>query len=204
MDELATKTSIGDDEVNLLDYLIVIVKHSRMIVFTTMAMTVLIFLILFISPNMYTATARLLPPQQNMTLSAQILDSLSVGSSSLGGGGVSGMGGAAASLLGLKSPGDIYIGILKGDTISDRMIQRFDLRNYFKSSPSSKDPFIESLRKALSAMSDISTGKDGLIKVEVTDKDPKIAAEMSNAFGEELDRLLREISQNDARNQLAF
>ena len=102
-----------------------------------------------------------------------------------------GMGGAAASLLGLKSPGDLYIGILKGDTISDRMIQRFDLRNYFKSSPSSKDPYIESLRKALSAMSDISTGKDGLIKIEVTDKDPKKASEMANGFGEELDRHLQ-------------
>ena len=86
MDEPVTKPGIGDDEVNLMDYLLVIAKHSRMIIFTTMAMTVLTFLILFISPNRYTATARLMPPQQNMTLSAQILDTLSVGSSSLGGG----------------------------------------------------------------------------------------------------------------------
>ena len=138
MDEQVTKTAVVDDEVNLLAYLVVIAKHSRMIIITSMAMTVLTFLILFISPNQYTAKAVLLPPQQNMTLSAQILDSLSVGSSALSGGNMGGMGAAAASLLGLKSPGDLYIGILKGDTISDRMIQRFDLRNYFKSSPSSK------------------------------------------------------------------
>ena len=152
MDEPVTKPNIGDDEVNLMDYLLVIVKHSRMIIFSSMAMTVLTFLILFISPNQYTAKARLMPPQQNMTLSAQILDTLSVGSSSLAGGGgaMGGMGGAAASLLGLKSPGDLYVGILKGDTISNRMIQRFDLRNYFKSSPSSKDAYIEDLRRILS------------------------------------------------------
>ena len=131
MDESISKAGIGDDEVLLMDYLLVLAKHSRMIIFISMAMTVLTFMILYFSPNLYTATARLMPPQQNMTLSAQILNSLSVGSSP-GGGGMGGMGGAAASLLGLKSPGDIYIGILKGDTISDHMIQRFDLRNYFK------------------------------------------------------------------------
>ena len=116
-----------------------------------------------------------------------------------------GMGGAAASLLGLKSPGDLYVGILKGDTISDRMIQRFDLRNYFKSSSSSKDSLYRGVyRKILSKMSDISAGKDGLINIEVTDKDPTKASEMANGFGEELDHLLVEISQKDARNQLAF
>ena len=53
-------------------------------------------------------------------------------------------------------------------------------------------------------MSDISVGKDGLIDIEVTDKDPKMASEMANAFGEELDRLLLQISHKDAENQLTF
>jgi tyrosine-protein kinase Etk/Wzc len=203
MDEPVSKAGIGDDEVNLMDYLLVIAKYSRMIIFTTMAMGVLTFLILFISPNQYTARARLMPPQQNMTLSAQILDSLSVGSSP-GGGGMGGMGSGMASLLGLKSPGDLYVGILKGNTISDRMIKRFDLRDYYKSSLTSKSPPIEDLRETLGENSDMSAGKDNLVEIEVTDKDPKIASEMANAFGEELDKLLREISEKDARNQLAF
>ena len=204
MAEPGTKNGIGDDEVNLLEYLVVIAKHSRMIIFTPLAMTVLVFLILFISPNKYTATARLMPPQQNMTLSAQILDSLSVGSSSLSGGNAGGMGSAAASLLGLKSPGDLYVGILTGNTVFDRIIQRFDLKNYFKSSLSSGSPLIEDLRKLLSKMADISVGKDSLIEIEVTDVDPKRASEMANAFGEELDRLLQRISHKDAENQLTF
>ncbi len=203
MDEPVTKTAVNDDEVNLLDYLLVIAKHSRLIIFTSMTMTILIFLILYISPNQYTATARLMPPQQNMTLSAQILDSLSVGSSPGGGGGTGGMGGIASSLLGLKSPGDMYIGILKGDTIADRMIQRFDLRNG-KSVSSSKNAKIEDLRKKLANISNIESGKDGLINIEVTFEDPKIASEMANAFGEELDKLLLEMSHKDAENQLAF
>lgn len=198
------QTSPNDDEIHLLDYLIVLAKHSRMIVYTTAAVTAftLLFLLVFV-PNKYTATARLLQPQQNMTLSAQLLDSLGVGSApgaNMGGG----LGGMAANLLGLKSPGDIYIGILNGNTIYDRMIQRFDLKKYyFDSSPDDETP-IEDVRKVLNKSSDIEVGKDGLIIIAVTDEDPKKAAEMTNAFGEELDRLMREISKNDARNQLAF
>ena len=63
-----------EDEIHLLDYLIVLAKHSQMIIYTTVAVMVLTFLVLFISPNKYTATARLLPPQQNLTMSGQLMD----------------------------------------------------------------------------------------------------------------------------------
>jgi capsule polysaccharide export protein KpsE/RkpR len=47
-------------------------------------------------------------------------------------------------------------------------------------------------------------GKDGIIKVEVTDKDPKRAAAIANAFAEELDKLLQGMSSKAAKEQLAF
>ena len=106
-----------DDEIHLLDYLIVLAKHSRMIIYTSVAVMVLIYLVLFILPNKYTATARLLPPQQNMTLSAQLLNTLGGGGTPgapAAGGGAAGM---AAGLLGLKSPSDLYAGMLTGNTI---------------------------------------------------------------------------------------
>ena len=43
-----------------------------------------------------------------------------------------------------------------------------------------------------------------MIAIEVTDKDPKRAAEMANAFAEELDKLLQGLAVQEAKSRLAF
>jgi uncharacterized protein involved in exopolysaccharide biosynthesis len=197
MAELQNNQPDSDDEIHLLDYLIVVVKHSRMIIYASVAAMLLTYLVLLILPNKYTSLARLLPPQQNMTMSAQLLNSL-------GGGGTpgvpsgGGMAGMAAGLLGLKSPSDLYASMMTGYTISDRIIERFELRKLYK------EKYIESARKTLGNRTNISSQKDGIITIEVTDKDPKRAAEMANAFAEELDKLLRALAVQEAKSRLQF
>jgi hypothetical protein len=97
-----------------------------MIVYGTAAVSLLTLLIVFIIPKKFTASARLLPPQQNMSLSAQILEGLAgtaLPGKSMGlGGGLSGM---AADVFGLKSPGDLYVGMLSSNTIMNKIIGRF-------------------------------------------------------------------------------
>lgn len=189
--------SRSEGEIHLLDYVLVLAKHSRRIVYTGLLVFFLTFLVLFLFPNQYTATARIMPPQQNSTLSGQILDSLSLTTlASSGGGG--GLGGLAAGMLGLKSPGDQYLGIIMSDTIFDRIIKRFNLKKVYD------EEYIEDARKELSKHAKIETTKEGLISIEVTNKDPKVAAEMANAFAEELDKHLQAISRQDALNQMAF
>ena len=130
-------------------------------------------------------------------MSAQLLNSL-------GGGGTpgcpfwGGMGGMAAGLLGLKSPSDLYARMLTGNTISDRIIERFDLRKLYK------EKYIEAARKTLATEPLLASQKDGIITIEVTDKDPKRAAEMANAFAEELDKLLHGLAVQEAKSRLAF
>lgn len=188
-----------EDEVHLLDYLIVLAKHSRMIIYASLMVTVLTYLVIFMMPNKYTATARILPPQQNFTLSAQLLNSLGGGITPGASGGPAGVGGMAASLLGLKSPGDLYVGMLSGDAIADRIINRFYLRKIYKKK------YIEDVRKQLRNLSKISsTLKTGLIQIQVTDIDHQRAAEMANAFVEELDRLLKNLAVQEAGSRLAF
>lgn len=191
-----------EDEVHLLDYLIILAKHSRTIIYTSAMVTVLMYLVLFIRPNQYTATARILPPQQNLTLSAQLLNSLGGGVTpgASGPAGIpGGIGGMASSLLGLKTPGDLYVGMLSGDAISDRIIDRFHLRKIYKTK------YIEDVRKNLSNFAKISTEKkSGLIEIQVTDQDRQRAAEMANAFVEELDKLLNNLAVQEASARLAF
>ncbi len=183
-------------EINLLDYLIVLAKHSRMIILSSFAAMALTYLILFAFPNKYSATARLLPPQQNTTLSALLLNAL--GGATVPGAQQGGaMGGIAASLLG-KSPSELYVEMMTGQTVFDRIIERFEMRRLYK------EKYIENTRKALSNQVKITAQKDGLVVIEATDKSPQRAADIANAFSEELDRLLREISVQEARGRATF
>jgi tyrosine-protein kinase Etk/Wzc len=198
MDEPVNKPGIDNDEINLLDYLIILAKHSRMIIFASAAATVVSFLILFILPNKYTATARLLPPQQNITLSAQLMDSLG-GRVSPGVGGTEGLGGMAASLLGLKSHSDLYIAMLESNSVLDRLITRFHLMKLYETK------YFEDARKALNKNAKITAGKkDNVIIIAVTCTTPKMAAELANAFIEELGQLLQKLAVQEAKGRLAF
>jgi len=181
---------------NLLDYLIVLAKHSRIIVYLSMVVTVLVYVYLFVAPNVYTATACLLPPQQNLTMSGQLLEIM--GGERTSPGSTNGaMGGIAATLLG-KSPSDYYVALLLSNTLADHMVERFDFRKLLKKSK-------EDARKYLWTISKISSvKKTGFIEIKVTDKDPKWAAEIANAFGEELDKLLQGIAVREAKDRLAF
>jgi tyrosine-protein kinase Etk/Wzc len=198
MVKAVTEDTYSDGEINLLDYLIVLAKYGRLIVFVSAAITIITYLCLFLSPNLYTSTARILPPGQNMTLSAQVLNSLG-GVGIPGASASQGIGGMAAGLLGLESPAELYVGIMTGDTVFDRIIERFHLQKRYHLK------YIQNARDHLARMVDISVGKkDNLISIAVTDTDPKRAAEMANAFVGELDKLLRNLTAQEARNRLAF
>jgi tyrosine-protein kinase Etk/Wzc len=199
MDERVNETNPSDDEVNLLDYLIILAKHSRMIILASAAVTVLTYLFLFILPNKYTSTARLLPPQQNLTLSAQLMNNL--GSGGLPGAGAvgGGMEGVAASLLGLKTPAEMYVAMMTSETVLDPLIARFHLMKLYKTK------YQEDARKALLKNTKITPGKkDGIIVIEVTSTNPKLAAEMANAFIEGLDRLLQVLALQEAKGRSTF
>ena len=101
-------------------------------------------------------------------------------------------------MLGLKSPGDLYVGMLSGETIFDRIIERFKLRALYSRK------YIEDVRKKLNERTKISAEKDGLITIEVTDEDPRRAAKMANSFVDELGKLLQEIALQEAKDRMVF
>jgi uncharacterized protein involved in exopolysaccharide biosynthesis len=59
-------------------------------------------------------------------------------------------------------------------------------------------------RLALTGSVRTSSGKDGLIFVEVDDKDPKFAAELANAHVEELGKLLGKLATTEAQQRRLF
>jgi tyrosine-protein kinase Etk/Wzc len=192
-----SKSYPNSDSGHPLDSLILLVHHGRAIIYPSAVAMVLVYLILFLSPNSYRATVRLLPPQQNLTLSAQLLENLG-GSPIPGKSTWAGLGGMAASYLGMKAFGELYVSIMQGDTISDRIIKRFDLQKLFKVK------YIEDGRDKLRGAAQIKASRDGIITVEYVDDDPQRAAAIANAFIEELEALLHEMAVTEAQRRLAF
>lgn len=177
---------VEDDEISLLDLGIVLAKHKQLIVGLPALVAVLAIVYTLFLPNVYTGTTKILPPQQGQSSASAMLAQL---------GGLAGMAGGIA---GIKNPSDMYIGMFKSRTVVDSMVQRFDLMNYYEAKLPSQ------ARIVLEGSTKIAAGKDGIITLEVDDKDPKRAAEMANGYIEELRKLTKVLAVTEASQRRLF
>ncbi|MBU0568937.1 hypothetical protein KJ693_11920 [bacterium] len=182
------ESRIEEDEINLLDYLIVLAKHKRFIVGITLSVAIFTAIISLIIPPTYRAEAKILPPQQgSSSMAAQLLGQL--------GGAASMVGGA----VGIKSTSDLYIGLLKSRSVLDRIIDRFNLMELYEAE--FREDARENLVDVLSAQTDKSSD---IITIGVEDKNPKMAADMANAFIKELKNLNKRLAVTEACQRRLF
>lgn len=174
-----------DDEISLLDLLIVLANHKKLILGLPLVVAVLAAGFSLLMPNIYTATTRILPPQSQSSASALLAQQL---------GGLAGLAGAA----GIKNPSDLYVGMLRSRTVADNLIQRFDLNKVYE------QRFQSNTRSQLEKNTVITPGKDGIISIHVDDKDPKQAAEIANAYVEELFKLTKVLAVTEASQRRLF
>lgn len=186
-DARAGETTVqDDDEINLLDLLQVVVDNLRLLVLAPLAIGLLALGISFLIPPTFTAKTEFLPPQQQQSGAAAMLQSLGA------------LGGLAGAATGLKNPNDQFVAFLESTTVQDALIARFKLVEYFKAE------FKTDARRSLAGISTITSGKDGLIAVEVSDKDPVFAAKLANGYVEELSRLLDRLAVTEAQQRRVF
>lgn len=153
---------------------------------------VLSAIIAFVIPKSYESTTRLMPPDAQSGSSIAML-------SVLAGKGAPALGGLFGDLLGLKGSGALFVDVLHSRTVEDRLIDRFDLRKVYG------DKYWEDARQNLAKYTSISEDrKSGVITIVVTDHDPHRAAQMAQAYVEELDRLVAQVSTSAARRQRVF
>lgn len=176
----------AEDEINLLDLLIVLAKYKKMIIGLTAAAAFLAVGYALSLTNVYTATAKILPPQQSQSSASAMLSQLG------------GLAGIAGGSLGIKNPNDLYVAMLKSRNIMEKIAKRFDLQKIYEQKT------LTGALEALGGSMNIASGKDGVITVEVDNKDPQLAANMANAFIEELDKLLQTYSLTDASQKRTF
>lgn len=175
-----------DDEISLLDLLQTVVDNLRLLVLGPLVVGVAALGISFLIPPTYTAKTQFLPPQQQQSAAASMLASL--GS----------LGGLAGAVGGIKNPADQFLSYMKSVTLQDALIERFKLQERYEAKTKTD------ARLELTANVRSASGKDGLIFVEVDDKDPQFAADLANAHVEELGKLLGKLATTEAQQRRLF
>ena len=153
-------------------------------------------LIAFLIPKSYTSTAQLMPPDEQSTSGLAMMAAMA---SKVG----SGLGSMAGDLLGLKSSGALFVGMLRSETSQDHVIQQFDLQKVYAGV--GRPMLLVDARKKLDENTSISEDrKSGIISISVTDHDAKRAAGIANAYVDELNSLVAELSTSAAHRERVF
>jgi len=179
------EVAIADDEINLIDYLIVLAKHKKLIILFTLAVVIITAIYSFTLPPVYKAETTILPPQESKSnIQSQLLSRLE---------GIPGLAGGI--------PGDtsIYTDMIKSRTVLDNIVDRFGLMEVYEAE------FRQDARKALDVNVNVgSDKKSSLITIAVSNKDPKLAADMANAFVDELKNLVQNLAITEASQRRLF
>lgn len=175
-----------EDEISLLDLAIVLAKHKRTIIGLPIVAGVIAIVVTLLMTPFFTATTKILPPQQGASTASAMLAQLG------------GLAGLAGGVAGIKNPNDLYVAMLKSRTVADKMVDRFGLLKRWEF-----DLRIDAIKR-LEAVTKITAGKDGIIVVEVDDEDPKRAAEMANAYADELFQLTKVLAVTEASQRRLF
>ncbi|HEX2542502.1 MAG TPA: Wzz/FepE/Etk N-terminal domain-containing protein [Caldimonas sp.] len=179
----------GDDgpAFGLADLLTWLGESKGLIAAVTLGAALVALGVALLLPPIYTARTTLLAPgSQTQSNSAAALAALG----SLGG---------LAGSLSAKTPDELYVALLKSDSVQRALAERFKLLEHYD-----VDSY-ETLRKHLPKYIRVSADKkSGVIAVEVDDKDPRFAADLANAHEAEVTKLLARLAVSEAQLRRAF
>jgi uncharacterized protein involved in exopolysaccharide biosynthesis len=88
--------------------------------------------------------------------------------------------------------------MMKSRTITEKIVQRFGLKTVYGTET------VTATIKALDQQSAITTGRDGIISVEIDDTDPQRSSDIANAYVEELNSLMKTLALSEASQRRQF
>lgn len=183
----------------VLPFLVLFWRHRRALWRSAAWAFTASLVVSFLIPVKYKATTRLMPPDGQSGSSLGIMAALASGSAASSSAGLGGLAGLAGDVLGLKSSGPLFVGILSSQTAQDALVSQFQLMKVYHEAK------LEDARADLADQTEISEDrKSGIISIAVTDHDPKRAAAIAQAYVEQLDRLVAQVSTSSARRERIF
>jgi uncharacterized protein involved in exopolysaccharide biosynthesis len=149
-------------------------------------------LLAFLLPVRYEARTQLMPPDSELSSGLASLMAMSTRSGD-------GLGMLAGDFLGLKTSGALFIGILRSETVEDRIVDKFDLRSVYGVKR------MQEARRHLEENTEISEDrKSGILAIAVTDHSRERATAIARAYVDELDRLVVELNTSAAHRERVF
>lgn len=163
----------------VLDWLIVLAKRKSFILKSVCVAALGSAVMALLLPNTYTANARVLAAGQHQVSSIGLVDQL--------------------QLPGSASNGtEIDVAILRSETVANRLIDRFSLMNVY-----GVHLRVEA-RQKLADWTNMVEGKGGVISISVGDHDAQRAADLANAYVEELELLTRDLDVGQTHKRREF
>jgi len=139
-DNMAPIRDQNDEEISLFDLLQVVADNLRLLILAPLVAGLLALGYSFTITPTFTASTKILSPQQQASGAAAMLQSL---------------GGFA----GLKSPDDQYIAFMRSRSVQDALVDRFNILERNKTQSR------EAARAAVAGSTRVLAGKDGLISL---------------------------------------
>ena len=162
-------------------FLELLAKRKKFILSFVIILTAVSVIISLILPKWYKASAIILPPEKETPSVISISE------------GISGL-----DLVSMTTTSDVFAKILESRSITYPIIDYFNLMERYQT-----ETYIETF-EALLSHTVIENTEEGLLVVEVEDKNPQIAADLTNAFVNGLDSLSREVITEKAKNKKKF
>lgn len=177
-----------EKDVNIRDYFRVIVKWRRLIVFNTVAITMLTVVVSLVLPKKFTASTILLPPVEQPEI---------LGIGSLLGGGL----GAVASMAGLPgmaTASDVFAKILKSRRVMEGVVKKCNLMDEYGAES------MEEAVRSLSGATSVEVFPEGLIAISVDARTPVLASDIANSYVDGLDRFNMEANMTRGKRNRIF
>jgi tyrosine-protein kinase Etk/Wzc len=173
------------NESGLLDHIAVIVRWRRMILAAVIVVSVATAGVSLILPEAYRAHSLVYPPNQ--------------GSDMLGLSGL--VGELPLGLLGLGEGGASatdFVPVLQSERVAEAVAERFNLKDVYKVTTR------EELLMAVGARLEVELSREQFLAVSYEASTPQAAADLTNAFVEELDRALRDRKREQASSLRSY
>jgi len=144
-------------------------------------------------PVSYTATTKIMTPQQTQPSAALLMSQLALNSTI-----TNPLAGATGGGLSLRNPNELYLGLLASRPVADGIIAEFGLSGVYHAKN------MTAARKALADRTIVTSEKSTLIAISVTDTDKRRAAAIANAYPEQLRNLTKNLAVTEASQRRLF
>jgi len=194
---------VADDEINLLDYLIVLLKHKWRIASIVIIAGLIAVIHSLQLPNIYRSEATIFPRQKEKSESSTLVA-------------LRGLGGIAGELVGLGGGGsaDKFVIVLKSRHLSRRIVEKYNLiPQLFEDTWNSENKiwvknttstFQDAHRSLMGKLAISGDRKNNVLTIKFDHQNPHFAKEMVDHYLTELSESLRKETLKDAEENQRF